>query len=98
MNYAAKRCFLRVDSETRTLTLEIDIDTSEIQIMEYFEIFLRTDADVPPGRYSVRREVLARHQRNEAPVAEEMTDQARKAGEWTRSNATTCCSRSARSW
>ncbi len=40
VNYAAKRSFLRVDSEQRTLTLEIDIDTSEIQIMEYFEIFL----------------------------------------------------------
>lgn len=40
VNYAAKRSFLRVNSEERTLTLEIDIDTSEIQIMEYFEIFI----------------------------------------------------------
>lgn len=40
VNYAAKRSFLRVDSESRMLTLEIEIDTTEIQIMEYFEIFL----------------------------------------------------------
>ena len=98
VNHSAKRSFLRVDSETRMLTLEIEIDTSEIQIMEYFEIFSGTDAVEPSCRYSVGRGVLARNQRNKAPLAEEMTDQARKAGEWTRSNATTCCSRSARSW
>jgi len=40
VNHSAKRSFLRVDSESRTLTLEIEIDTTEIQIMEYFEIFL----------------------------------------------------------
>jgi metal-dependent HD superfamily phosphatase/phosphodiesterase len=40
VNFAVKRSFLRVDSETRTLTLEIDIDTSETSIMEYFEIFI----------------------------------------------------------
>jgi len=40
VNYASKRSFLRVDSESRMLTLEIEIDTSEIRIMEYFEIFL----------------------------------------------------------
>jgi len=40
VNYASKRSFLRVDSDTRMLTLEIDIDTTEIHIMEYFEIFL----------------------------------------------------------
>jgi metal-dependent HD superfamily phosphatase/phosphodiesterase len=40
VNYAAKRSFLRVDSQTRTLTLEIDIDTEASQVMEYFEIFL----------------------------------------------------------
>jgi metal-dependent HD superfamily phosphatase/phosphodiesterase len=40
VNHSAKRSFLRVDSDTRTLTLEIEIDTTEIQIMEYFEIFL----------------------------------------------------------
>ena len=40
VNHSAKRSFLRVDSDTRTLTLEIEIDTAEIQLMEYFEIFL----------------------------------------------------------
>jgi len=40
VNYSAKRSFLRVDSETRTLALEIDIDTDTSQVMEYFEIFL----------------------------------------------------------
>jgi metal-dependent HD superfamily phosphatase/phosphodiesterase len=40
VNYAAKRSFLRVDGETRTLSLEIEIDTETSQVMEYFEIFL----------------------------------------------------------
>lgn len=40
VNYAAKRSFLRVDSETRVVTLEIEIDTGVSQVMEYFEIFL----------------------------------------------------------
>jgi uncharacterized protein len=40
VNHSAKRSFLRVDSDTRTLTFEVDIDTSEIQIIDYFEIFL----------------------------------------------------------
>lgn len=40
VNYAVKRSFMRVDSEQRTLTLEIDIDTTDTQIMEYFEIFI----------------------------------------------------------
>lgn len=40
VNFAAKRSFLRVDSETRLMTLEIDIDTETVQVMEYFEIFL----------------------------------------------------------
>ena len=40
VNHSAKRSFLRVDSDARRLTLEIEIDTSEIQLMEYFEIFL----------------------------------------------------------
>ncbi len=40
VNYAAKRSFLRVDSQTRDVTLEIDIDTETSQVMEYFEIFL----------------------------------------------------------
>lgn len=40
VNHSAKRSFLRVDSESRMLTLELEIDTTEIRIMEYFEIFL----------------------------------------------------------
>ncbi len=40
VNFASKRSFLRVDSESRMLTLEIEIDTNEIRLMEYFEIFL----------------------------------------------------------
>lgn len=40
VNFAAKRSFLRVDSRSRTITLEIDIDTEISQVMEYFEIFL----------------------------------------------------------
>ena len=40
VNYAAERSFLRVDSEARTVTLELTIDTELSQVMEYFEIFL----------------------------------------------------------
>jgi hypothetical protein len=40
VNYAAKRSFLRVDEDSRLLTLELDIDTGVSQVMEYFEIFL----------------------------------------------------------
>jgi len=40
VNYAAKRSFLRVDTASRDLTLEIEIDTATSQVMEYFEIFL----------------------------------------------------------
>ncbi|MDO9556739.1 MAG: HD domain-containing protein [Coriobacteriia bacterium] len=59
VNYAAKRSFLRVDEATRTLTLEIDIDTEESQVMEYFEIFLsrmqicRKAADVLDAHFSL---------------------------------------------
>ena len=59
VNYASKRSFLRVDSETRLLTLEVDIDTSETPIMEYFEIFLsrmqlcRRAATVLDARFSL---------------------------------------------
>ncbi|MHB1324172.1 MAG: HD domain-containing protein [Coriobacteriia bacterium] len=40
VNYAAKRSFLRVYSDSRVITLELDIDTGVSQVMEYFEIFL----------------------------------------------------------
>jgi len=59
VNYAVKRSFLRVNTDERTLTLEIDIDTSETQIMEYFEIFIermqlcRRAAEVLDARFSL---------------------------------------------
>jgi metal-dependent HD superfamily phosphatase/phosphodiesterase len=40
VNYAAEQSFLRVNSEVRTITLELTIDTEISQVMEYFEIFL----------------------------------------------------------
>ncbi|MDH4223128.1 MAG: HD domain-containing protein [candidate division Zixibacteria bacterium] len=40
VNYAAKSSFLRVDEDKKTISLEIKIDTSISQVMEYFEIFL----------------------------------------------------------
>ncbi|MGH2723102.1 MAG: phosphohydrolase [Actinomycetota bacterium] len=40
VNYAAEQSFLRVDSERKTITLELTIDTAISHVMEYFEIFL----------------------------------------------------------
>ena len=40
VNYAVEQSFLRVDSEGRTITLELTIDTEISHVMEYFEIFL----------------------------------------------------------
>jgi hypothetical protein len=40
VNYAAEQSFLRVDSDARTVSLELTIDTTISQVMEYFEIFL----------------------------------------------------------
>jgi metal-dependent HD superfamily phosphatase/phosphodiesterase len=40
VNYAAQRSFVNVDEGKRTITLELTIDTSIAQVMEYFEIFL----------------------------------------------------------
>lgn len=40
VNFAAKRSFLRVDEAERLLVLELDIDTTISDVMEYFEIFL----------------------------------------------------------
>ena len=73
VNHAAKRSFLRVDSETRMLTLEIEIDTTRDPDHGVLRDLPGADAVVPPCRYSVGRGVLARDQRNKAPVAEEMT-------------------------
>jgi metal-dependent HD superfamily phosphatase/phosphodiesterase len=40
VNMATTRSFLAVDDEARTITLELEIDTEIIQVMQYFEIFL----------------------------------------------------------
>jgi metal-dependent HD superfamily phosphatase/phosphodiesterase len=40
VNYAVERSFLSVDSDARTVSLELTIDTEISQVMEYFEIFL----------------------------------------------------------
>lgn len=40
VNHAVDSSFLRVDSEARTLTLELSIDIEQAGVMEYFEIFL----------------------------------------------------------
>ncbi len=40
VNYAAESSFLRIDDEKKIASLEIKIDTSISQVMEYFEIFL----------------------------------------------------------
>lgn len=40
VNYAAERGFLRVEAAKKTITLELNIDTSISQVLEYFEIFL----------------------------------------------------------
>ncbi len=40
VNYAVEHSFLRVDEKSKTITLELTIDTSLSQVMEYFEIFL----------------------------------------------------------
>src|SRR5262245_3184663 len=40
VNFAAEQSFLRVDSDAKTVSLELTIDTQISQVMEYFEIFL----------------------------------------------------------
>ncbi len=40
VNYAAESSFLNIDPEAKLAQLEITIDTSISQVMEYFEIFL----------------------------------------------------------
>ncbi len=40
VNYAAKSSFLRVEEDKKVIILELKIDTSVSQVMEYFEIFL----------------------------------------------------------
>ena len=40
VNMATTRSFLNVDGEVKSITLELEIDTTIIQLMHYFEIFL----------------------------------------------------------
>jgi hypothetical protein len=40
VNFSATHSFVRVDATSRTITLELQIDTSVSDILEYFEIFL----------------------------------------------------------
>jgi hypothetical protein len=40
VNTATERSFLSVDAHAKTITLNMDIDTEMIRLMEYFEIFL----------------------------------------------------------
>ena len=40
VNMATTRSFLKVDADERTITLELEIDTDIIQVMQYFEIFM----------------------------------------------------------
>jgi hypothetical protein len=40
VNTATERSFLSVDAHAKTITLQMDIDTEMIRLMEYFEIFL----------------------------------------------------------
>jgi metal-dependent HD superfamily phosphatase/phosphodiesterase len=40
VNYAVEQSFLRVDSDARTVSLELTIDSQISQVIEYFEIFM----------------------------------------------------------
>lgn len=40
VNHAVEHSFLRVDEKSKTISLELTIDTKLSQVMEYFEIFL----------------------------------------------------------
>jgi uncharacterized protein len=40
VNYASTRSFVRVRAEEKIIALELEIDTSYAQVIEYFEIFL----------------------------------------------------------
>jgi hypothetical protein len=40
VNHAVQKSYLRVDPETRTISLELTVDVASASVMEYFEIFL----------------------------------------------------------
>lgn len=52
VNYACERAFLRVDKESRTISLELAIDQNICPVMDYFEIFMsRTRFCIKASRY-----------------------------------------------
>jgi metal-dependent HD superfamily phosphatase/phosphodiesterase len=59
VNYAVEHSFLRVNGETRTITMELTIDIEICPVMEYFEIFLsrmvlcRRAADFLKSRFAL---------------------------------------------
>ena len=40
VNYAVQKSYLRVDPETKVISLELTVETQSASVMEYFEIFL----------------------------------------------------------
>lgn len=40
VNYSVQKSYLRVDGESKTITLELEIDTTHASVTEYFEIFV----------------------------------------------------------
>ncbi len=40
VNYAVQKSYLRVDAESKAITLELEIDTTHASVTEYFEIFV----------------------------------------------------------
>ncbi|MDR1668786.1 MAG: HD domain-containing protein [Oscillospiraceae bacterium] len=40
VNYAVRECGVTLDIKTRSLTLELDVDTEICQVLDYFEIFM----------------------------------------------------------
>jgi uncharacterized protein len=40
VNYAAERAFIKVDAKKKVISIELTIDTSISQVVEYFEIFM----------------------------------------------------------
>lgn len=40
VNYAVRNCGVKLDTVSRALTLELDVDTEICQVLDYFEIFM----------------------------------------------------------
>jgi metal-dependent HD superfamily phosphatase/phosphodiesterase len=92
VNSAVEQSFLRVDSDARTVTLELTIDTGLSQVMEYFEIFL--------GRMQMCRhaaEQLDARFRLTINGAELARNRRAGSGPLSRSSASWCSARSSAS-